>query len=249
VQDRYAGDVGDFQKFGFLRWVCDGEGVEPLRLGVNWYLVPDEAHNADGKHIGYLNPSNRLARSLSACDPDLYSRLSVLVAEGRRTVRNLELAGVLPPTAVTFDVPLRPGMMRSARDSWHRQSLEVLCQADVVFVDPDNGVSGRAWRTDHHKFVFSHEIADYLRRGHSVIVYHHADRSPGGVPVQVERRMLELQRSTGTDPIGIVVARRGSCRFFIVLPAPSHRQVLERSLAAYSKRWHPHTELWRFATP
>ncbi len=26
-----------------------------LDIGVNWYLVPDENHNGDGKHVGYLS--------------------------------------------------------------------------------------------------------------------------------------------------------------------------------------------------
>jgi len=50
MQDRYAGDVGDFGKFGMLRCI-ENTG---LRVGVNWYLVGDESHNNDGKHIGYL---------------------------------------------------------------------------------------------------------------------------------------------------------------------------------------------------
>ena len=42
MQDRYAGDVGDFMKFGLLRAVSGG--VLPLRLGVNWYLTGDESN-------------------------------------------------------------------------------------------------------------------------------------------------------------------------------------------------------------
>ena len=33
MQDGYAGDIGDFAKYGFRRAIC-GE----LRLGVAWYL-------------------------------------------------------------------------------------------------------------------------------------------------------------------------------------------------------------------
>jgi hypothetical protein len=35
-----------------LRALIDRSG---LRLGVNWYLVPDEGHNADGKYVAYLS--------------------------------------------------------------------------------------------------------------------------------------------------------------------------------------------------
>ena len=28
-------------------------------LGVAWYLYPDEGHNTDGRHIGYLQQSEK----------------------------------------------------------------------------------------------------------------------------------------------------------------------------------------------
>lgn len=59
VQDRYAGDLGDYLKFGLLRSLASTDSPASLRLGVVWYWTLDEAHNADGKHIGYLQPSHR----------------------------------------------------------------------------------------------------------------------------------------------------------------------------------------------
>lgn len=44
MQNRYAGDIGDFGKFGLLR-ALRGSG---LSIGVNWYLVPDETRIGDG---------------------------------------------------------------------------------------------------------------------------------------------------------------------------------------------------------
>ena len=58
MQDRYAGDIGDFMKLGLIRALVAGD--PPRRLGVNWYLCADESHNADGKHIGYLDPIGNL---------------------------------------------------------------------------------------------------------------------------------------------------------------------------------------------
>ncbi|MBD3413291.1 MAG: hypothetical protein GF421_02535 [Candidatus Aminicenantes bacterium] len=50
MQDRYTGDIGDFGKYGLLRYILDRED---MTLGVNWYLVPNEAHNDDGKYNRY----------------------------------------------------------------------------------------------------------------------------------------------------------------------------------------------------
>ena len=87
MQDRYAGDVGDFLKLGLLRALT--AGVDAPRLGVNWYRTADESHNADGKHIGYLEPSNRHHRTLRACDPDLMARLDGVVRSDRHRWRTL----------------------------------------------------------------------------------------------------------------------------------------------------------------
>jgi hypothetical protein len=49
MQDRYAGDIGDFVKLGLLWAISPG-----YALGLAWYHVPDEGHNDDGRHIGYI---------------------------------------------------------------------------------------------------------------------------------------------------------------------------------------------------
>lgn len=50
MQNRYAGDIGDFIKFALLRALSPDHN-----LGVAWYLYPDEGHNSDGKHIDTLS--------------------------------------------------------------------------------------------------------------------------------------------------------------------------------------------------
>ena len=50
MQNRYVGDIGDYLKLGILRALSPG-----YHLGVAWWLFPDEAHNRDGRHIGYMS--------------------------------------------------------------------------------------------------------------------------------------------------------------------------------------------------
>jgi hypothetical protein len=95
VQDRYAGDLGDYLKFGLLRSLVPADSPASLRLGVVWYRTLDEAHNADGKHIAYLQPAHRSAMPLGRLDRDSYQRLAGLVASGNRSTAALAAAGVL----------------------------------------------------------------------------------------------------------------------------------------------------------
>ena len=48
MQNQYVGDIGDFGKYGLLRAISG----DPLRLGVVWYLFPDEPPKEPGKGDG-----------------------------------------------------------------------------------------------------------------------------------------------------------------------------------------------------
>ncbi len=80
MQNRYVGDVGDFGKCGLSRYLT-GQMETPvpepaLKLGVVRYLYPDESHNADGKHTGYLDDTSDNYAAYRACDPHLYRRVA-----------------------------------------------------------------------------------------------------------------------------------------------------------------------------
>lgn len=238
MQDRYSGDVGDFMKFGLLRHLTGDD----LRLGINWYQVPDESHNADGKHISYLSPNNAIGRKLKSCDPPLHAALAEMVAADDRSIAQLEALGVLPTASLTYSRPLSQTMTTGERQQWHDDALVALQGSDVVFLDPDNGL--RLERGSKlEKFALASEVSDFFRRDHSVIVYHHADRSKGGVPVQVTRRLKDLGQATGAVPLGAVIARRGSCRFFLIAAQPRHREMLLDRLGAYAVTWSGHSEV------
>ena len=49
MKNQYFGDVGDYGKYGLLRFIAK-RGVT---IAVNWYLTPDDQSN-DGHIRGYL---------------------------------------------------------------------------------------------------------------------------------------------------------------------------------------------------
>jgi len=247
VQDRYAGDVGDFLTFGLLRWmVAPSFDAPPHRLGVVWYRVPDETHNADGKHVTYLDPASRSGAALRPLDPDLYDRLAQMMATGERSIERVEQAGVLPSDVRTFnDLLTFDGMDQSTkphraerRADWVARAQAAMTNCSVVFVDPDNGVR----RSDHKnassqrkaiKHAYYDELSPYIAGGQSVIAYQHADRS-ATVREQAVRRMGDAAGELGIEPLAAVRASRGTARLFLVLPVPDHRAHLESRLHALS---------------
>jgi hypothetical protein len=247
VQDRYAGDVGDFLTFGLLRWmVAPSFDTPPHRLGVVWYRVPDETHNADGKHVKYLEPTSKSGAALRPLDPDLYDRLALMMTSGQRSIERVEGAGVLPADVRTFnDLLTFDGMNPSTRphraerrSAWVARAQAAMVDCSVVFVDPDNGVR----RSDHTtassqrkaiKHAYYDELAPYIERGQSVIAYHHADRS-AKVTEQAMRRMGDAAGELGVEPLAAVRASRGTTRLFLVLPVAAHRAHLTSRLQALS---------------
>ena len=86
MQNRYTGDIGDFSKLGLLRALR----AEGLSIGLNWYLTPDESHNSDGRHVGYLEKD-----AFRACDEELWLELKAIVGSGCRKSRHLESEHIL----------------------------------------------------------------------------------------------------------------------------------------------------------
>ena len=243
MQDRYAGDLGDFLKLGLLRWlVAPSFDAPPHRLGVVWYLAPDESHNADGKHVAYLDPATPAGRQLRPLDPDLYDRLSAMVAGGERSVAQLEAFGVHTAGSRTFGevlqfadlAPSAKSERIERRRAWVGGALRSTEDCSVVFVDPDNGLrrsdhSMPSHRSKSEKHAYLDELRAFVDRGQSLVAYHHADRS-APVPIQAERRMADAAEELGVEPLAAVRASRGTTRLFLVVPAPAHRDHLSTRL-------------------
>ena len=247
MQDRYVGDVGDFGKYGLLR--CLGgkfdngfRCIKPMRMGVIWYLYPDESHNADGKYTGYLDETPTNHASYRACDPDLYDSLRCLVSAGNRNVKALREARIFPADTLYYEPSLSfpQRMSRSdrqvARSSWFEGALDSTADADVVFVDPDNSVSDPAngvsasidpLRKTGPKYVFIEDLRMLFERGQSLIVYHHLGRQ--GTAVEQIRRVAEsLKKSLRlTSMPHSLRYRKGSARAYFIVAQDLHRSALE----------------------
>lgn len=66
-----------------------------LKIGVNWYLFPDERHNSDGKYTEYLADDEYL---VARCDYELYLYLKTTLgyASDELSVEMIESSGLLP---------------------------------------------------------------------------------------------------------------------------------------------------------
>lgn len=192
MQDRYAGDVGDFCKLRLLRQLASSR----LSIGVNWYRTPDETHNSDGLHIGYLQKEE-----FRSCDPALWSALGQIVSSSKREIAALEKSCILDATYFGRLLVLSSGdkiTRQAVRMDWHMQALQALHGCDIVFVDPDNGlmVPSADGTAKSNKLVLPYELAEYYHAGSSVIYYQHKARHPDEFYINQHRQLI----SSGAFP-------------------------------------------------
>lgn len=251
MQNRYFGDVGDFGKYGLLRALCGVDTASRPALGIVWYLVPDEGHNDDGRHISYLTkPDYR------ACDPELHDGLRRLVIDERRA-RSVELlpqSGLLPATTRYFNRPLDYGRAGGTgdrrlefRDRWLTDAMQACASCDVIFLDPDNGLevaSVPKHAPKAPKYVYWDEFEQFARLGKTLVVYHHLNRTQTAFR-QIAAKKAEIRNTLpGIPGLAALLFRRGSLRVFFVLPAPEHRSLVESTLGRMvSGAWSRHFEL------
>ena len=250
MQNRYVGDVGDFGKHGLLRFLSgetDPKGVEPrLKLGLIWYTHHDERHNHDrektnydGKHTGYLVRTPKDDRKeYRECDPDLWERLRDLLLRDARCVHCAREMGILPDDTAFYDTQLYhvPGgsarAIREAkatmREHWFQGALNVTKGAELVCVDPDNGIAPDKdmFLKDGPKYVYMGDLQALWLRKQSLVIYHqldHTDKAPEQARLKADTLQAGL---AGAEPIPLLF-HRGSARLFFVVPQPDKKELIK----------------------
>lgn len=211
MQDRYAGDIGDFGKLGLLR-----ELSRKYTVGINWYNPGELDFERDEK--GRFRQEDGRYRDLSGvreCDTELTKALAALKKE--RSIKKLEELGLIE-NAVYFGhiVPKGSG----ERDRWHKAALEKLGGCDIIFLDPDNGLlcdSVRKGSPKSVKYAYYNEVSDYLEKGKAVIIYNHRSRKQEAEYFGEITGKLCSKAGAERDSILIVSFRKFSVRdYFIV---------------------------------
>ncbi len=255
MQNRYFGDVGDFGKYGLLRKLTGitASGGPQLSLGVVWYLVPDEGHNDDGKHVSYLQK-----QEYAICDQELYGTLRHYLGNHDRQVGHIQRSSLLPSTTEFFDQPLTFSGMPiigkaerearlSMRAKWVGQAIEAVRNLDIIFLDPDNGLeikSVKAHADKGPKYVYWSELDRFLSTSKTLVVYHHLNRTmPSLDQIRIRQAEIEARIETHTA-VTPVLFKRGSHRVFFVIHAPEHELLTKARIEEiHASSWSQHLDV------
>ena len=172
MKNQYVGDVGDYGKYGLLRFLTS----HGIKIGVNWYLTENDG-STDGRFTTYLkNPAERVY------DPELFDALQNIADCPEKNVKMIEQAGIIPDAEFYGELLKSSSLEASARELnrilWFNNSTLMLGNAELIFADPDNGISFRktARTKDSEKFILPEDISEYYNSGKNVVYYCHKGR-------------------------------------------------------------------------
>ena len=251
MQDRYAGDIGDFGKFGLLRHLF---GSAIWRLGVVWYLFPNENHNEDGKYINYLSKSE-----FCNCDTDLANKLSEIV-HNKRNVRELEKAQLLSSNSIFFGECLDfykcfPAQTKKYKErryklriEWLQKAINKLKECNAIFVDPDNGLEvvscSKLNQAKSGKYIYYSEVEKLFSGKDTLVIYHHLNRHKkhGNHKQHINERATYLKEQI--NPSGAVFGIRYkpySPRAYFIVCSDARRKEIKSSLSTFQdSQWGQH---------
>ena len=157
MKNQYVGDIGDYGKYGLLRFLAS----YGIKIGVNWFLTENDG-STDGKFTTYLkNPADRVY------DPELFDALQNIADHPDKTIKMIEQAGIIPGAEFYGELLKSSSLKADAREwnrrLWFNNSTLMLGNAELIFADPDNGISYRktARTKDSEKFILPEDVAEY----------------------------------------------------------------------------------------
>jgi hypothetical protein len=225
MKNQYFGDINDYRKYGLLRVLqSTGSG----RLLVAWMLTPDDG-SRDGGRRAYLRDPGAWMRY----DPELFNGLADLLRTAPiPEVSLMERSTLLPRTAYYSAVV--PDTARE-RDAWRRGLLAAARDADLAFVDPDNGIEVRSkpvGRKGSAKYVTWREIRDLWDAGCSILIYQHWRRERRDA--FAGRVASELREHTGAR---FVEALRTSHVLYLLAAQERDEARFREAIVRLPQRW------------
>lgn len=238
MKDQYFGDIGDYGKYGLLKFLAQHD----VKIAVNWYLTENDKNKpGHGGLIDYLKEKNE--QRYLKYDPDLFCTLKemVLPEPENRNVKLFELKNAIPD-AIYYHKELNLRDLKTVaerkvhRNEWHENALDTCKDAELVFLDPDNGLMEKPKYTKTaEKYIFPCEVAAYYKRGQNVVYYCHKGRRKPDPWESYKQYMMHCLPDAAF--MGLTF-HRGTQRSYIFICHPEHAEQYRSLLNAFLKtKW------------
>ncbi len=229
MKNQYVADIGDYGKYSLLRAFAEAG----IHVGVNWYLTKDDG-STDGKFKTYLDGEHDRFH-----DPEVFDRLRDIKTNGAFSVKSIEESDIVPNALYYSDEMIftgNPSERESTRKKWFADSRQILKDADLIYLDPDNGLSinNDACMQGAEKYALPDEIEEYLEDGDSVVYYCHKGRRSLSAWNDYKSFMI---RRLPKMKCAVLTFHRGTQRSFVFLIQPHDYVRYRRIIDEFIRRW------------
>ena len=164
MQERYLGDVHDFQKFIFLKFLSCAFNQ---KIGLNWYLV-------DPKKIGEKEVKKKDGEKRYFLQQNEFKNIDKMIYDEFVKLKSKKLRSITAFTKKThlnrYISFFNNKITLLNREKWFRDSLNFFKKRDIIFLDPDNGLlKNKKSKKTSLKYVLMNEIESYLSNKKTII--------------------------------------------------------------------------------
>ena len=163
MQERYLGDIHDFFKFNYLEYLAK---KLDSRVGLNWYLVSpndlgkNELLKNDGEKRDFINN-----KDFVGMNPQLANNLLQFIDPKKRNISYFTKTFYLKKFIKFYNKIIKI----EARENWFKESLIFFQNIDIIFLDPDNGITFTNKGKLSLKYLNLNELDNYFNSGKIVI--------------------------------------------------------------------------------
>ena len=220
MKDQYIGDIGDYGKYGLLRYLISNG----INIGVNWYYTENDG-TGHGSINKYLNNEN-----FRKYDEKLYDYLKTIAFNDDKELKMIENSRLFGNTAFFSEcVDIKD------RGNWFERSAKKLSDKDLIFCDPDNGILGRKSKTakDSDKYIFTEEIEKYYENKNVVYYCQRARRTDA----EWQKTLYQMQYLSDSK-IYPLIFHKGTQRAYIFVIHKENAEKYENLLTDFvSSAW------------
>ncbi|MCE5316564.1 MAG: hypothetical protein LLG04_04275 [Parachlamydia sp.] len=238
MRDEFVADVGDFGKYILLNelsTIINGQH----KIGINWYY-----NRRPAGAFRYLYDKN-----FEAVYPHLHGMLRVIAEDTAVSLERIQTDSILRDGFIHYrdEIPYKAktrSKRKSEREEWFKRSRECLQGANIIFLDPDNGIPYpedndigqpriKKGEMDAIKYAFADEIMRYYAKGKSVVVYNHRDFKSEDEYQSKFLLLKDYLPLSGRMPVLRFV--RFQVRDYLIIPQACHKDIFKQLVGKLTK--------------
>ncbi len=230
MQERYLGDIHDYFKFLFLKFLSTQLN---MKVGLNWYLVnpseigPSELKKKDGEKREFL-----YNKELKLYDKVIVNEFKKFKKKKFRNLKLFTNETHLKQYINFFNEPIN----FKYRKQWLERSLYHHRNQQIIFLDPDNGFAINKTGKMSIKYVLAEDCRTYLRNN-KIIIFCQFQSLRKKTLDHLKCIFNDLNNSNIKTFMPVIRNRTGPNTFFISIKPKQIKINLEQVLEKYSQQF------------